>query len=60
MYILETMYSSGYLGYPEGRRPQGIFWSHENVLYLDVGYVDVCVCQNLWNFIFNINICDYM
>lgn len=48
MYILETMYNSGTLvTYLMGMRPQGIFWSHENVLYLDVGCVDVYVCQNL-------------
>lgn len=44
------------------RRLKGIFWSHENVPYLDyhVGYTDVYICQKLLNFIFKINMLLYV
>lgn len=44
------------------RRLKGIFWSHENVPYLDyhVDYADVYICQNLLNIVFKINMLLYV
>ena len=49
------------VGMLPGNGHEGTFWGERKVLYLDrsVGYISVCICQNMLNYTLKMNTFHY-